>query len=85
MERQKYPSTIDGLIEVLTRIKEKCGGGTYVQVNVFGHDCVTGLCSVCLDNDMGNNEEDALVYIETDIDEVNYPATFEFYTQGKEI
>jgi hypothetical protein len=81
----KYPTTVDGLIEVLTKIKEACGGNTYVQVNAFGHDCVTGLRSVCLDNDMGTNEKDALVYIETDLDETCYPATFEFYTQGREI
>lgn len=80
---QKYATTVDGLIEVLTRIKEKCGGDTHVQVNVFGQPCVTGLNSVCLDNDMGNNN--ALVYLETDIEEISYPKMFEFYTQGKEI
>ena len=83
MTKQKYKSTIDGLIECLTDIKKKCGGNTYIQVNVLGHDCVTGLTSVCLDNDEGN--DNALVYIETDIEEKSYPATFNFYTQGEEI
>lgn len=80
---ETHPTTVDGLIEVLTRIKEVCGGNTYVQVNDMKNACTTGLISVCLDNDMGNNE--ALVYIETDSDEYRYPTTFEFYTQGKEI
>lgn len=79
----QYKSTIDGLIEVLTRIKEKCGGDTFVQVNVFGHECTTGLTSVCLDNNEGN--ENAIVYIETDTEQTRCPATFEFYTQGEDI
>ena len=83
MAKNKYETTIDGLIECLTDIKSKCSGDTFVQVNVVGHECVTGLISVCLDNDMGNDE--ALVYIETDIEESRYPAEFEFYTQGEEI
>ena len=83
MTKQNYPSTIDGLIECLTDIKEKCGGNTYIQVNAIGHECVTGLISVCLDNDEGN--DNAIVYIETDIEEKRYPKQFEFYTQGKEI
>ena len=81
--KKEYTSTVDGLIEVLTRIKEKCGGDTYVQVNVIGGKCATGLVSVCLDNDEGN--DNALVYLETDIEENYCPSTFEFYTQGKEI
>ena len=84
MAHNEYPATVDGLIEVLTRIKEKCGGSTYVQVNTLG-ESITGLVSVCLDNDMGTDEENALVYLETDIDENYYPATFNFYTQGEEI
>ena len=83
MAKVEYEATIDGLIEVLTRIKEKCGGNTFVQVNAIGTPCVTGLVSVCLDNDMGNDE--AIVYIETDINDKYYPATFAFYTQGEEI
>ena len=83
MAQKQYKATIDGLIQCLTDIKEKCGGDTVIQVNVIGHDCVTGLSSVCLDNDMGNDE--SLVYIETDIEENRCPSTFEFYTQGKEI
>ena len=83
MAKQKYNSTIDGLIECLTDIKKKCGGNTYIQVNVLGHDCVTGLVSVCLDNNEDN--DNALVYIETDIEEKFYPTTFNFYTQGEEI
>lgn len=84
MEHNLYPTTVDGLIAVLTRIKEKCGGGTHVQVNLVGHDMV-GLGSVCLDNDMGTNEEDALVYLEANPDEVKFPDKFAFYTQGEEI
>ncbi len=80
---KQYKSTIDGLMECLTDIKNKCGGDTYVQVNVFGHACTTGLTSVCLDNNEGNDS--AIVYVETDTDLNPYPATFEFYTQGKEI
>lgn len=79
----KHKPTIDGLIEVLTRIKEKCGGDTYVQVNVFGHECTTGLTSVCLDNNEGNDS--AIVYLETDTEQNPYPTTFEFYTQGEEL
>ena len=80
---KQYKSTIDGLMECLTDIKNKCGGDTYVQVNVFGHDSCTGLNSVCLDNNGGNDT--AIVYIETDLEENYYPATFELYTQGEEI
>ena len=80
---QRYPTTVDGLIEVLTKIKKACGGNTYVQVNVLGEKCVTGLVSVCLDNNEGN--ENAIVYLETDTEENFYPATFNFYTQGEEI
>ena len=83
MAQKQYKATIDGLIQCLEDIKAKCGGNTFIQVNVLGHDCVTGLCSVCLDNDTGN--DDALVYIETDIEEKRYPATFDFYTQGADI
>lgn len=83
MAQKQYKTTIDGLIQCLTDIKEKCGGDIPIQVNVKGHDCVTDLSSVCLDNDEGNDY--ALVYIETDIEENYYPETFEFYTQGKEI
>ena len=85
MAKAEYKATIDGLIQCLTDIKEKCGGDTYVQINPIGTNvgCVTGLTSVCLDNDLGNDE--ALVYIETNIDEAYYPATFKFYTQGEEI
>lgn len=83
MIKGQYKATIDGLIECLTNIKEKCGGDTYIQVNVLGHDSVTGLTSICLDNDMGN--DNALVYIETDTETVHCPSTFNFYTQGKEI
>ena len=78
-----HPTTVDGLIEVLTKIKKACGGNTYIQVNDMKNGCTTGLMSVCLDNNEGNSE--ALVYIETDSDEYIYPHTFEFYTQGKEI
>jgi hypothetical protein len=80
---QKYKSTVDGLLELLTRIKETCGGDTPIQVNVLGNGCVTGLTSVWLDNDMGNSE--SIVYIETDIEENYYPDMFEFYAQGEEI
>lgn len=83
MAKEKYPITIDGLIECLTDIKSKCGGNTFVYVNVLGHECVSGLVSVCLDNDMGNDE--ALVCIETDIEDLRYPEEFDFYTQGEEI
>ena len=80
---KQYKATIDGLIQCLTDIKEKCGGNTHVQINVYGNKCVTGLISVCLDNDMGN--DNALVYLETDTEERFCPATFNFYTQGEEI
>ena len=79
----KYIANVDGLIEILTKIKEKCGGNTPVQVNVLGEGCATGLVSVCLDNNEGN--KDAIVYLETDTEENFYPATFNFYTQGEEI
>lgn len=83
MAKLQYSATINGLIECLTDIKEKCGGDTYVQINAIGGECATGLVSVCLDNDEGN--DNALVYLETDIEENYCPNTFEFYTQGKEI
>lgn len=79
----RYRATINGLIECLTDIKNKCGGDTFVHVNALGHDCCTGLTSVCVDNNEGN--ETALVYIETDLEENYYPATFELYTQGEEL
>lgn len=82
METTKYTADIDGLIACLTDIKEACGGRTPVQVNVFGTENVVGLTSICLDNDMGNNE--AIVYIETDKETV-CPTQFEFYTSGEEI
>ena len=81
--KKQYPVTIDGLIECLQNIKSACGGDTAIQVNIYGHDAITGLVSVCLDNDMGNDE--ALVYIETDPDENIFPTSFEFYTQGEDI
>ena len=83
MAKQEYIATVDGLIQCLNDIKEKCGGDTYVQVNVFGQPCVTGLNSVCLDNDLGNDE--AIVLLETDIEQTYYPAKFKFYTQGEDI
>ena len=83
MAKLQYSATIDGLIECLTDIKEKCGGDTYVQVNVIGGECATGLVSVCLDNDEGN--DNALVYIETNTERNFCPENFTFYTQGKEI
>ena len=45
----------------------------------YSLDNVVGLTSVCLDNDMGNNN--AIVYLETDTETV-CPRQFEFYTQG---
>ena len=75
----KYTTDVDGLIECLTNIREVCGGKTPVQINVYSLDNVVGLTSVCLDNDMGNN--DAIVYLETDTETV-CPRQFEFYTQG---
>ena len=83
MAKEQYSTTVDGLIELLTEVKRECGGNTRVQINVQGHECVTGLNSVCLDNDMGNNQ--ALVYLETTMQKPYCPATFNFYTQGKEI
>lgn len=84
MAKQKYIATVDGLIECLTDIKNACGGETPVQVNVIGAGCVTGLTSVCLDNDLFD-EDGAIVYVETNPDEVYCPTTFNFYTQGREI
>ena len=81
--KDKYKATIDGLIECLTDIKKVCGGNLPLQVNVIGNECVTGLVSVCLDNDLGN--EEALVYLETDTSGNICPSKFEFYTQGEEI
>ena len=83
MTQKQYETTIDGLIQCLTDIKEKCGGDTHVQINVLGGECVTGLVSVCLDNDLGN--DNAIVYLETDTEERYCPKTFELYTQGEEI
>jgi hypothetical protein len=81
--QQKYKSTVNGLLELLTKVKETCGGDTPIQVNVIGNGCVTGLTSVCLDNNEDINE--SILYIETNIEENYYPDMFEFYTQGKEI
>ena len=53
---KEYETTVNSLIELLTLIKEKCGGNTPIQVNVLGSEHVTGLTSVCLDNDTGNHE-----------------------------
>ena len=83
MAEKYYVTTLDGLIQCLTDIREACGGSTYVQINDCGVGCTYGLTSVCLDNDTGNDE--TLVYLETDTDEKFYPQTFRFYTQGEEI
>ena len=61
----KYTSNVDGLIEFLERVKQIYGGKTPVQVNAIGNDCVTGLTSVCVDDNEGKHE--AIVYIETDL------------------
>lgn len=83
MAKQKYKTTVGSLIELLTEIKEKCGEDTPIQVNDLARGCITGLTSVCLDNNEGNSE--SIVYIETDTDETPYPSTFEFYTQGEDL
>jgi hypothetical protein len=83
MAEKKYTTSVGSLIKLLNEIKEKCGENTPVQVNILGHECTTGLTSVCLDNDMGNDQ--SIVYFETDMEENYFPATFEFYTQGKEL
>lgn len=81
----QYPCTIDGLIECLTNIKEKCGGDIPLQVNDYSKGCTYGLTAVCFDNDMGNDSDSSIVLLETNTEEYAYPTTFEFYTQGKEI
>ena len=81
----KYSCTIDGLIECLTNIKEKCGGDIPLQVNDYSKGCTYGLTAVCFDNDMGNDSDSSIVLLETNTEEYAYPTTFEFYTQGKEI
>ena len=84
---KNYPCTIDGLIECLTYVKNKCenGGNIQIQVNVFNQPYTTGLTSICLDNDMGNSADNALLLIETDTEGAMCPANFNFYTQGKDI
>ena len=81
--QQKYKSTVNGLLELLIKLKETYDGDMPIQVNVIGNGCVTGLTSICLDNNEGINE--SILYIETDIEENYYPDMFEFYTQGEEI
>ena len=83
MTKKYYETTIDGFIDCLTDIKKYCGGNTPVQINPIGGECVTGISSICLDNDEGN--DNALVYLETEINLNNCPKTFEFYTQGGEL
>ena len=80
---KEYVNNVDNLIKVLTRIKEKCGGHTPLQINLYS-DKMIPLSSICLDNDMGN--EESIVYIEGDYEtESSFKGTFTFYTQGKEI
>ena len=83
MAKLQYSATIDGLIECLTDIKEKCGGDTPLQINLYS-DKMIPLSSICLDNDMGN--EESIIYIEGDYEtESSFKGTFTFYTQGEEI
>lgn len=80
---KEYVNNVENLIKVLTQIKEKCGGHTPIQINLYG-DKVIPLSSVCLDNTGGN--EDSIIYIEGDYEtESSFKGTFAFYTQDKEI
>ena len=74
-----YRATVDGLIQVLTKIKQEYGGHTPIQVNAIGTPCVTRFTSICVDDDLS---EEPIVYIETDIEDRTYSETFGAYTQS---
>lgn len=80
---KEYVNNVDNLIKVLTQIKEKCGGNTPVQINLYS-DKTIPLSSICLDNTEGNDE--SIIYIEGDYEtNASFKGTFAFYTQGEEI
>lgn len=79
----KHVSSVEGLIEALQNIKETYGN-LPIQVNAIGTDCVTGLSSVCVDDDMGGDIP--IVYIETVIEDKVFTPIFNVYSQsGKEV
>ena len=78
-----HVSSVEGLIEALQNIK-RTYGNLPIQVNAIGTPCVTGLTSVCVDDDMGGDIP--IVYIETVVDDKVYTPTFNVYSQsGKEV
>ena len=77
-----YKNTVENLIEILERVKEKCGKDTPVVINVCGGD-MHPLNSICLDNSEGNNE--SMLLIEVDTQTKSLKGGFTFYTQGEEV
>ena len=78
-----YRATVDGLIQVLDKIKQEYGGEIPIQVNAIGTDHVTAFSSICVDD----TEGEPIVYIETILEDSEvYSETFGAYTQSnKEI
>ena len=73
-----YKATVDGLIEVLNKIKSTYGN-IPIQVNAIGTDYVTRLSSVCVDD----TDNEPIIYIETILDDDKpYSETFGAYTQS---